>query len=168
MTRWVGVVVAGVLGLSACGGGGPAPKHSIGEIDASRFPAEVLGLTVGHESVKKQLGRIDRPYLDAVGLLSFRKDNLLQATLQVSRLNDTARWSSEDFRRSLASQILGTGAQLPEYRVGGRTVYVGGDARQTLAVWFDGRVMMLLVERADYDQPRALLRSLIMLGAGSS
>lgn len=163
----VGIAVA-VFVAPACGGGGDSTAtkaRRIAEISEQLVPGEVLGLVVGKESVSKVLRGARRPYIEAVALYSFRKDELLQATLQVSKFAaDTD--VDEQFQRTVAGQIVSTGADLPTFRMDDRTVYFGGNAKQSIAVWFRGRYMMILASRSEFDRPRSLLRALIDLDIG--
>lgn len=170
--RAAAVSAAGLLAISAlagCGGSGAssAPKP-IAEIEEALLPPDVLGLTVGKENVEKALKGVRRPYIEAVSLYSFRKGDLLQATLQVSRFTADADWRTEGFRRTVAQQIVGATSELPAFRMGDDTVYLGGNAKQTIAVWFDGPVMMVLAERAEFEEPRALLRELVSRELGGN
>lgn len=166
--RLVAVISIATVGLAGCGGGGDTERQrAVEQIDEGILPDELVGLTVAREDIKKQLRNIERPYLDTLGLFSFRRDELLQATLQVSEFAEDARWRSGEFRRSIARQIAGSGASLPQFRIGGRTVFMTGDSRQITAVWFDQRLMMVLVTRTDFTQPRALLRELITIDIGA-
>jgi len=156
------VAVFAVSTATACGDGEPtgAPRKVV-QIKQMLLPGQILGLDVAKESVEKVLAGARRPYIKAVGLYSFRKEELLQATLQVSQFTPDADFESDGFRRTVAQQIVGTSSELPAFRMGDRTVYLGGNVKQSIAVWFDGSLMMVLAERAEFEQPRALLRDLI-------
>ena len=43
-------------------------------------------------------------------------------------------------------------------RLGASTVYLTTGTKQSIAVWFKGRYLFVLATRADYDEPRTLLR----------
>lgn len=128
----------------------------IEELPADAVPNELLGLQGTQEDIGETLATTKRAYIDAIGLYSYRRDELLQATLQVSRFNDDADWDSPAFRRSVVGQI---GGSVPKrVRVGDEAVYLTTGTKQTLAMWFRGRHLLVLAVREDYDQPRSLLR----------
>lgn len=164
----VAALVVAATTLAACSGGGDAEPRKIVQVRASLLPPTLMGLTVQAEDIDKLVKGTRRPYIDEMGLFSFRKEDLLQATLQVSRFSDDADSETEGFRRTVAGQIVGTGAELPEFRMGTRTIFLGGNARQTISVWFDGPYMMVLAARSDFEEPRGLLRSLVDLGIGGA
>lgn len=172
--RWlrplVSVVVLALAG-AACGGGGGSGDATpeISELPSDLLPSEVLGLQVAREDLQatvRGIEEIPNSYLDAVGMFSLRRDQLLQATLQVSRFTDEAHWDGEDFRRSVADQILDPGAELPAFRMGDHTVYQASGLRQTRSVWFEGPYLLVLSTTVDYEQPRALLRELVGVPVG--
>ena len=160
--------VAGTLAVAAlasgCGGGdGTAKGTRVEAIPAAVLPPQVLGLVVDDEEAGKLMEGSEATYLDRIGLFSFRRGELLQATLQLSRFSDEAEWRQLDFRRKIARQILEAGAELPTYRMGDTTVYLATSARQTMAVWFDGPLLFVMAAREEYEAPRALLRELVKL-----
>jgi hypothetical protein len=148
--------------LGACGGGsgpqGVAGKQ-IKSLPDDIVPTTVLGLDVSQEDVRKALAQVQRTYLDATSVYSFRKGDLLQATLQVSRFTDAARYRSADFRGSLVNRL---GGSSPEpIRLGDDDVYLTSGNRQRLAAWFRGRYMFVLTIREDFPQPRTLIRRVL-------
>ncbi len=108
----------------------------IGELPGDLVPAELLGLPAKQEDIKGALATTKRAYIDSVGLYSFRRDELLQATLQVSKFNDDAKWQTPKFRRSVVGQIGGSVPQ--RVRIGDDTVYLTSGTKQTLAMWYRG------------------------------
>lgn len=137
------------------------PGKQIKQLPTDLLPGEVFGLKVSREDMSKTLANTRRSYVDAVGLYGLRKDDLLEATLQVSRLNSHADFESPAFRRELVGKI---GASLPrEVRVGPDTVYLSVGTKQTLSAWFRGRNLLVLAVRDEYGQPRALLRQALRL-----
>jgi hypothetical protein len=150
--------------LAACSGGdgptGVAGKR-ITSLPQDVVPPTVLGLTVGKEDVSKALAGSQRNYVDAVSVYSFRKGDLLQATLQVSRFIDEARYTSADFRQSLLTRLGGAEAQ--PVRLGGDNVYLTSGNRQRLAAWFRDRYMFVLTIREDFDRPRTLMREVLQV-----
>ena len=82
--------------------------------------------------------------------------DLVMATLQVSRFNDGADVKADKFRQTVVNQI---GSSAPRtVRLGGSTVYLTTGTKQSIGVWFKGRYLFVLATRADYDEPRTLLR----------
>jgi hypothetical protein len=78
------------------------------------------------------------------------------ATLQVSRFNDGADVDSDKFRRTVVNQIGSTAPRT--VRLGDQTVYLTTGTKQSIGVWFKGRYLFVLASRADFDEPRTLLR----------
>lgn len=160
------VVTVVALTSSGCGDGRPTlvggtRAKDIKELPADLLPSELLGLQMKQEDIGDALASTKRAYIDGVGLYSFRRDDLLQATLQVSRFNDDADFESPSFRRSVVSQI---GGSVPKrVRVGKENVYLTTGTKQTLAMWFRGRNLLVLAVREDYEQPRTLLREALRI-----
>lgn len=147
--------------LPACGKGGDHPVvHAIKPLSVDSLPATVIGLTVKSESAEQfKNSAAKRPYIDAVALYSLRRGDELQATLQISRFDSTARVGDPSFRASLLGQI-GSTAPRP-VRMGAETVFLTTGARQSVSVWFRDRYMFILSSREDFDQPRRMLRALL-------
>lgn len=154
------LAVAGFLTAGCANGDAAAAAAStrkIKQLPADVVPSELLGLKSAQEDMTETLTNVRRSYVDGVGLYSFRQGDLLEATLQVSRFNDNADVGDARFRQTLLSQIGGT---IPKpVRVGEDTVYLTSATKQTIAVWFRGRNLLVLAVREDYPQPRALLRA---------
>lgn len=149
--------------LSACGESGaavaPVEGSQVEVLELDSLPAEVLGLAVEVEDVAGPVAEVESTFIDALGLWSLRSDELVQATLQVSRFSDGARYQVEEFRQAVVNQI---GSVRPRtFRLGERTVYLTTGTKQSIAVWFKGRHLFVLASRADYDQPRTLLREIL-------
>ncbi|HVF75850.1 MAG TPA: hypothetical protein VM938_12440 [Acidimicrobiales bacterium] len=160
--RFAGALLAGALALSACGGETqPAGKagESIESIEPSFLPPELLGLRIAKEDMTEVLTDVDRSYLDGLGLFSMRRGDLLEATLQVSRFGDDARYGDADFQARMIQQI--GNAKAREAKVGDFVVHLTRGTKQQISVWFDERFMFVLAVRDDFEQPRALLRSLL-------
>ena len=160
------VVVAAALVAPACGRSdaseakGTAGK-AVASLEPGSIPAELLGLTVQKEDVAGTVAQVDSAFIDGLGLYSLRDDDLVQATLQVSRFNKEADTGSSEFRQAIVNQI---GSARPRaYRLGSRTVYLTTGTKQSIAIWFTGRYMFVLASRSDYDQPRTLLRRALEL-----
>ena len=147
------VAVAG----ASCGGDGAEEASRVEQLETD-IPDRVLDLTVKPESIASAQAT-ERPYVDAVALYSLRREELLQATLQVSRFTDGAEPESARFRGSVINQI---GSSVPKaFRMGGNTVWLTTGRRQALAVWFRDDHLFILSTRDEYGQPRRLLRQLL-------
>lgn len=167
MTRvvaWGLIALVGVIG-AACGGG----DDEGGKITAIKLlpkdllPASVAGLRVQSEDVSATVkGGKRQSYLESAGLYSFRsEDDLLQATLQVSRFSDEARFTDPKFRQSVLLQI--GSSQPSSFRMGDQTVYLTTGKSQNVVVWFKDEYLFVLGAREDFGQPRTLLREAIDL-----
>jgi len=153
------------LGGAACSGSSAlseaTPSNQIKTLPANLVPTDVAGLAVKQEDMSNTLKFARRSYIDGVGLYSFRKGDLLQATLQVSRFNGNARYQSLRFRQQVINKV---GGSLPKaVRVGGDTVYLTTGTKQSLSMWFRGRDFLILAVREDYPTPRTLLRQALEL-----
>lgn len=157
------VLVAAALAAGACGSGGDTGPRALPPraLEADALPADILGLSVHPEDVSKQLASVPAGYADAVGLFTLRHDEKLMATLEVVRLNATARVEEADFRERMVSQVGGTAPRRLD--VEGRTVWLTFGAKERTAAWFDARTFYLLTTRADYERPRRLLRAVLHL-----
>ena len=150
-------------GLAGCGRSDaavePVAGRSVKVLELSSLPAEILGLSVQKEDVAGSVARVSSTFIEALGLWSLRSDDLVQATLQVSRFSDGARYDEADFRQSVVNQI---GSARPRtFRLGKRTVYLTTGTKQSIAVWFKGAHLFVLASRSDYDEPRTLLREVL-------
>lgn len=170
MRRRALTLVAGLLALAflgtGCGEGQSAAAEAtaakdIEQLPEDLLPSEILGLAVAREDMTETLEGAQLSYVNEVGLYSLRRDDLLQATVQVSRFNDNADAESSRFRRALLSQLGGTVPK--QVNVGEETVYLTTGTKQTIAVWFRDRTMVVLAIREDYDRPRTLLREALDL-----
>jgi hypothetical protein len=154
------LVALGVAVLAGGCSGSSGPKsiagRHIADISAGVVPASLNGLVAQQEHITDQLVGINRSYVEATSLYSFRTGDLLQSTLQVSRFTTSAAASTEKFRGSVVSKI---GSTVPKpFRVANETVYLTTGKSQSIAIWFRGRYLFVLAVRDDYDQPRRLLR----------
>lgn len=164
--RPLSMLVALALAAAALAGCGrsdaavdPVAGKQVKVMDLASLPTEILGLAVAKEDVAGSVAKVNSTFVDALGLWSLRSDDLVQATLQVSRFSDGARYDESDFRESVISQI---GSARPRtFRLGRRTVYLTTGTKQSIAVWFKGPHMFVLASRSDYDQPRSLLREVL-------
>ena len=157
--RGVALVVAASLALGACGGAKATEKHTIEQLPGNILPPEVNGLEVRQEEITSTIKEQDRSYVDAVGLYSFRKKDLLQSTLQVSKFSKDAKYTTQKFRQAIIGQI---GTTVPKQaRMGDHTVYVTTGKKQSVVIWFSGPYVMVLSSREDFTEGRKLLRTLL-------
>jgi hypothetical protein len=153
----VALATAGLL-VAACG----SPSSSgvsgkaIKPLAASAVPATLGDLEVHSEGVQNLIASTKDTYVTAVGLYSLRQDNLVKATLQVSRLTDKFDYRSDKQRALLADKI--GGARSDPHRVGSDIVYLTQGLRQQISVWFRSRYLFVLSVREDYPGQRSLLR----------
>ena len=128
------------------------------------LPDQLLGLSVNQERVTQDVLKVNRPYVDSVGIFAMREKDLLRATLQVSHLNSVARPRSDAFRRSIIN-LMGTSTPL-ELRIGDTKVFNTSGNKQALFVWFEGRGFYVLSVHQDYPFPRTLLREVVKIDKG--
>jgi hypothetical protein len=160
------LLVVGALATTPACGRAKASSSSTGvagksikPLAANLVPSEVLGLQAAQEDVSKALAVGRRSYVQTTSVYSFRKDDLLQATMQVSRFLDGADWKSDKFRGTLVSGI--GGVQATTVRVADQVVYLTAANQQRIAVWFKGPYVFIVATREDFGQPRALVRKLV-------
>jgi hypothetical protein len=164
MRRLAVLVVLCAL-ASGCAQSGVSTKGTAGTavkpLAASALPPTMLGLTVKREDVQEALAASHSTYVTALSLFSLRKGKLLEATLQVSKVDEKTVKTVPNFQAAVAQSIGGT---LPRVaRIGPRRVYLTRGTRQRLAVWFRGAYMFVLSTRDDYTQPRTLLRTALAI-----
>lgn len=152
----------GSVVFAACGPGAAESGPGTASSAVIALPNQVLGLAVKSEDVAKQTKGIKRSYTDSVALFSFRENDLLRASLQVSRLNSLARPKSEGFRKSVI-ELVGGSTPL-KVRAGDVTVYTTSGNKQNIFVWFRDKGMFILSVHQDYEFPRTLVRKIIPLG----
>ena len=156
------VVMLAVL-TAACGGEDAAAPTKIEVLPNDLLPASMAGLRVEAEDIEGTVkGAKRQSYLESAGLYSFRTDDdLLQATLQVSRFDDEARYKDQDFRQSVLQQI---GSTVPRaFRMSDQTVYLSTGRRQNVVIWFKDKYLFVLSSREEFGRPRTLLREAINL-----
>ena len=158
--RLFGAVVAAALALAGCARSdasvAPTPGKAVKTLEIANLPPDLLGLKLAPENVSDDLAKVPAAFIDALSLYSLRHNDLVMATLQVSRFNAGADVKAEKFRQTVVNQI---GASAPRtVRLGNSTVYLTTGTKQSIAVWFKGRYLFVLATRADYDEPRTLLR----------
>jgi hypothetical protein len=159
--RCLGAVTAAAVALAGCARSDasqvlPTPGQAVKALEIPHLPADLLGLKLAPEDVAEDLAKVPATFVDGMSLYSLRRDDLVMATLQVSRFNDGADVESEKFRQTVVNQIGSTAPRA--VRLGGETVYLTTGTKQSLGVWFKGRHLFVLATRADYDEPRTLLR----------
>ncbi len=158
--RVLGAVMAAAVALAGCTRSDASveatPGQAVKALEIPNLPADLLGLRIAPEDVTEDLGKVPAAFIDALSLYSLRKDDLVMATLQVSRFSDGADVEEEKFRQTVVNQIGSTAPRT--VRLGGETVYLTTGTKQSIGVWFKGRHLFVLATRADYDEPRTLLR----------
>jgi hypothetical protein len=157
------VLALAAAALAGCGRSDAAVDPVAGKkvkvLELASLPTEILGLAVRKEDVAGNVAKVSSTFIDGLGLWSLRSDDLVQATLQISRFSDGARVDESEFRQSVVNQI---GSARPRtFRLGKRTVYLTTGTKQSIAVWFKGRYLFVLASRSDYDEPRTLLRKVL-------
>jgi hypothetical protein len=157
--RGIAILLVASVALGACGGAKATEKHTIQQLPGNLLPAEVNGLEVRQEEITSTIKEQNRSYVDAVGLYSFRKKDLLQSTLQVSKFSKDAKYTTRKFKQAIIGQI---GTTVPKQaRMGDRTVYVTTGKKQSVVIWFTGPYVMVLSSREDFTGARNLLRTLL-------
>jgi hypothetical protein len=158
--RTLGAVVAAALALAGCARSDasvrPTPGQAVKALEIPNLPADLLGLKLAPEDVTEDLTKVPAAFIDALSLYSLRHDDLVMATLQVSRFSEGADVKAEKFRQTVVNQIGSTAPRT--VRLGGETVYLTTGTKQSIGVWFKDRYLFVLATRADYDEPRTLLR----------
>ena len=158
--RLLGIVALAALALAGCtrsdASVAPTPGKAVKALALANLPPDLLGLKLAQEDVSDDLAKVPKAFIDALSLYSLRHNDLVMATLQVSRFNDGADVKAPKFRQTVVNQI---GSSAPRtVRLGGDTVYLTTGTKQSIAVWFKDRYLFVLATRADYDEPRTLLR----------
>lgn len=164
MTRVIAALCfAAAVALSACGtpSAGGLSGHAIKPVPANAIPPTLADLETHQEDVASTVGQAQNSYADRLSLYSLRKNNLVYATLEVSRLTGKFDYSSNKQRTLLADKI--GGAKSEAYHVGPTTVYLTTGVRQSIDVWFRGRWLFVLSVRQDYDKPRTLVRDALQV-----
>jgi hypothetical protein len=150
-------LLAGACGGAAFGEG--VSGKAIKPLDQPAVSGSVVDLRVSEEDVADAVRRFERSYADRVSMYGFRGENdLLEATLQVSRFRDATKLKSARFRAGLVTQI---GEAAPQVlRVDHVDIQVTRAHGQRLYLWVSGRHVMVLSVRDDFKRPRDLLRTL--------
>jgi hypothetical protein len=148
---------------SACGNERVAGMAGtrIEQLPADFVPSELQGLPVAQEDMTDTVARSKDAFIESVGMYSMRRDDLLQATLQVSKFTENAPVDRPGFRSSLVSQVGGRRVQ--SYRMGTSTVYRTTGRKQVVSLWFKDRHMFVLSVRDTYETPRSLLREALAI-----
>lgn len=151
------VALVALVAVPACGGGDTsAAAETIQDLPPTMVPAEIAGLAVAPEDIST-VKETKRPFVDAVGLYSLRRDDLLQATLQISRFTEESNADEASFRDGVVAQLGSTTPKV--FRMGDQQVYLTTGRRQSVAVWWKGRHLFILSSREEFETPRSLLRS---------
>ncbi|HEX9889108.1 MAG TPA: hypothetical protein VGA69_06495 [Nitriliruptorales bacterium] len=166
------LALATVLALAstACGDDEPTvygvAGSEVAQLQGNLLPNQILGLNVAEEDVAETLELIDNTYVDQLSVYSFRLGELLQATLQVGHFGADAGgaqavdyWKDRRFRLGLVNNIGGSAPR--EVRLGGNPVWLTTGTNQQLSIWFHEEHFFVLATRADFTQPRSLLRELL-------
>jgi hypothetical protein len=150
-------LLAGGCGTAAFGEG--VAGKAIKPLDKAVVSGSVIGLRVSEEDIAGAVRKFQRSYADRVSMYGFRGDNdLLEATLQVSRFNDATKLKSSRFRAGLVTQIGEANPQV--LRVDDVDIQVTRAHGQRLYLWVSGRYVLVLSVRDDFKRPRDLLRNL--------
>ena len=159
MRRVVTVVVA--VCLVAAGACSDDIDQGTGSADPARLrlPQQIAGLRVVREDIESSLKGIDRPYVDTVAVFSLREDELLRASLQVSRFNAAASPEDPKFTDSIVATIGGSSPE--RFRVSDKDVFATSASDQVVFTWFDGDGMFVLAVQQEFEFPRTLLRRVL-------
>ena len=152
------MIATGVF-TAGCGAGrvdGTAGEV-IEQLPADFMPSEIRGLPVTREDMSDSIAGVEDAFVESVGLYAMRRDELVQATLQVSLFRENAPLHTARFRTSLVSQIGGAKAQA--FRMSEDTVYRTTGRKQVISLWFRDQYMFVLSVRDTYEEPRGLLRA---------
>ena len=160
----VGALLLLAASLAGCGNGKVEGTlgNKVKQLESPAPPPDMLGLTPQSEDVSKLISTVSDLYVNAVSIYSLRKDDVVQATLQISRFNSKARPNDPDFRKALVTNL--GGSEGTPTTVGKDTVFITQGTRQRVAVWFRSKNVFILTTRDDYDMPRALLRESLQIG----
>ena len=127
--------------------------------DAQGSPPSKLGdLIVKQEDVAKVIAADPHQrYGTSTILYSLRTPaNLLEGTLQITKLKPGTPWQNRSFQLSMLSQF---GSTVPvAMRVGGYRVYLSSMKGLVLTVWFRDSALVVLSIRDNYKQPKTVLR----------
>jgi hypothetical protein len=153
--------IAWVVVLTACSGSDDRPRTIGPNVSTGGviLPGQLLGLQVKPEDVSKQFEKTKRSYIASLGLFSLRENDLIRATLQVSRFNRLANPKDSQFRSLIIGRL---GTTKPEtLRIDNFDVYATSGTDQNIYAWFEGRGFFVLTTHRDYEFPRTLLRRII-------
>ncbi len=131
----------------------------IARLDAA-LPKTFLGLEVSQEADVGSLDGLGDTYVESNALFSMRADDLVQATLQITRLTNDAP-NDDSFRSTVVSRIGST--QPTPYLIDEQTIHLTTGTKQTLAIWFTERDFFVLNIRDDFPRPRSLIRASLAL-----
>lgn len=155
-----------LLAMTACGGAGTAgPQRPAGTVRVfpSGVPTQLLGYPLKKENVGHTLASNRQPtYFDNVQFYSLRrKDNFLEATLQIGHFKPGTDDAQTYFRQTVATGIGST--QPIATKVGNDMVYVSTQTGLVIASWFRGDYLLILSIRDTFSQPKTLIRQALEL-----
>lgn len=158
----VAAALSVALFSAACGTDSPegTAAKNIKELPSNLLSSTYLGLVPKQEDIKDNLATQEaNAYIESVALFSLRRDDRLEATLQISKLSSKARPEDAGFQRQIAGQI--GGSKVEQFVMGGVPVFRSSVRKQGLTSWFHGDYFMVLSVRDSYATPRTLLRTLV-------
>ena len=160
---FIGAVLALALAGTSCDRAEPTRRNSGAGAKVSTggvsLPVQIVGLQVKPEDVSKQFEQAERAYVSSLGLFSLRENDLVRATLQVSRLNAVANPRDSNFRALIINRL---GTTTPETLLVGKVeVYATSGTDQVIYGWFEERSFFVLTTHRDFEFPRTLLRRII-------
>jgi hypothetical protein len=145
-----------VLGCSASANVAGTSGGKIEALPTKTVPTSLLGLRLRAETTKEAIAPLRGTYVAATSLYSMRLGDVVQATLQITRMIDEAEYRSSSFRATMVNRV-GTSPPRP-VRLGRDTVYITSGTKQHIAMWFRGRDFFVLNVREDFRRPRDLIR----------
>lgn len=158
------IIAAVSLTAAGCGDDeGAVEVRQVSTLDGEFLPATLGGPVVEEEAAVEELAERTNAYVAEVGLFSLRKDDLLQATLQVSKFHEDADYRSSSFRRAIVESPTVSSSAPRAFRMGDSTVWLTTAQSQRVAVWFEDDLFFLLAVRDDFERFRGLLRETLEL-----
>lgn len=160
--RHLGTALAGVVLLTSCSAAHvpvtKAPSAApLNRISANALPSQVAGLDLQSEAVPSRISNASASYASGIGFFSLRSKKLVEATLELIKLDPQAQGRSKGFKTSLVNQVSGS---LPtQLTLDGRTVFQSAGTGATQEMWFSGAYLFILTIRSSYTTPRTLTES---------
>jgi hypothetical protein len=166
------LAVLAAIGLGGCSAGATAHADPAVAFPTRLAPTIVAGLQVQEEpkaAAAYAEGAKDRDVIVSEGkVLSFNRNGLVQAALQVAQLKKGYVSSSPDVVRAVTGSVGHVQQVRPE---GAHALYVATDGSQRIYLWFPTvKSMALLVVRTEISRgaAEALARGLIDYGDGGT